>query len=78
VHGKIESHWKIEGSTFALSVTVPANTTATVYLPTSDAASVREGNKPVPEVAGIKLVRTEKGFAVYEIGSGTYKFSCAK
>jgi alpha-L-rhamnosidase len=32
-YGKLISNWKIEGDTFYLDVEVPANTTATVYVP---------------------------------------------
>jgi alpha-L-rhamnosidase len=32
-YGKLTSNWKIEGDTFILDVEVPANTTATVYVP---------------------------------------------
>ena len=32
-YGKLISNWKIEGETFFLDVEVPANTTATVYVP---------------------------------------------
>jgi alpha-L-rhamnosidase len=32
-YGKLTSNWKIEGDTFYLDVEVPANTTATVYVP---------------------------------------------
>ncbi|QHS57518.1 family 78 glycoside hydrolase catalytic domain [Mucilaginibacter sp. 14171R-50] len=32
-YGKLVSNWKIEGDTFNLDVEVPANTTATVYVP---------------------------------------------
>ncbi len=33
MYGIISSHWKRDGSRFALDVTIPPNTTATVYLP---------------------------------------------
>nr|WP_067053594.1 glycoside hydrolase family 78 protein [Mucilaginibacter sp. L294] len=39
-YGKLTSNWKIEGDTFNLDVEVPANTTATVYVPDY---SVNEG-----------------------------------
>jgi alpha-L-rhamnosidase len=32
-YGKLKSDWKIEGDTFYLNVEIPANTTATVYVP---------------------------------------------
>lgn len=35
VYGEIVSDWKIENGLFILNVTIPANTTATVYLPKS-------------------------------------------
>jgi alpha-L-rhamnosidase len=67
-YGKISSAWKIENGEFLWSITVPANTTATVYVPTSDAASVT-----VP--VGAKLLRTEKQAAVFAVESGSYAFT---
>ena len=32
-YGEIKSEWKIEAGNFELNVTIPANTTATIYLP---------------------------------------------
>jgi len=73
-YGTIVSDWKREGDRFTWSVTVPVNTTATVYVPASDAASVNESERPAGETPGIKYLRMEAGAAVYEIGSGTYHF----
>jgi alpha-L-rhamnosidase len=73
-YGKIVSDWKCEGDRFAWSVTVPVNTTATVYVPASDAASVNESERRAGETPGIKYLRMEAGAAVYEIGSGSYHF----
>jgi alpha-L-rhamnosidase len=75
IHGPTASEWKTEGDRLALNVTVPANTTATVYLPTADAASVREGDLPAARAEGVQSVRAEPGVAVYRIGAGTYAFS---
>ena len=58
-------------------MTIPANTTATVYVPAKDAAAVTEGGKPAGEAAGVKFVRMEGGCAVYEVGSGEYRFVAA-
>ena len=49
IHGKIVSKWKVEGGRFTLDVTIPPNTTATVELPTTNAASVKEGGEAVAE-----------------------------
>ena len=37
VYGKVKSAWKIDGNDFVYEVTVPANTTATVTLPSAKA-----------------------------------------
>jgi alpha-L-rhamnosidase len=60
---------------FTLDVDVPPNTAAEVHIPAVDAANITEGGKPVREVAGIKLLRHEDNRAVFEIGSGRYRFA---
>ena len=73
-HGRIVSNWKRESGKLHLDVTIPPNTTATVYVPTKDAASVTESGKTIEKAEGVKFARMEKGNAVYEVGSGTYHF----
>lgn len=75
IRGPIASGWRLTNGALQLTVTVPANTTATVYVPTSDAAKVTESGKPVATAIGVKFVRSEAGAAVYEVGSGTYGFA---
>lgn len=74
LYGRIESNWTREGDTLTLNIKIPANTTATVYVPTTDPQSVTEGGKPASQSEGVKLLRTENGTAVYEVPSGTYAF----
>jgi alpha-L-rhamnosidase len=74
-HGKISSEWRREGKGLMLNVTVPVNTTATIYIPARKAASVKEGGKPVSSVSGVKLLSRDDLTAVYEVGSGRYSFS---
>jgi alpha-L-rhamnosidase len=60
-----------------MQVVVPANTTATVYVPARNADAVTESDKPLSEADGLKLLRTEKGdepFVVLEAASGKYNF----
>lgn len=77
-YGEIVSAWRLDGSHFAWDATVPPNTTATVYVPTHDASSVREGGKPADQAAGVKYLGTENGAAVYQVGSGSYHFESLK
>ena len=74
LHGKIVSNWKREGSKLTMEVTIPANTTATVYVPAKDGAIVTESGKPAAKADGVRFLRMENGAAVYGIGSGTYRF----
>ena len=74
IRGKIESGWTIIGSKLRLNITIPANTTATVYIPTKGSGSVMEGGKPAAAGAGVKFLRMEDGAAVYEVQSGAYSF----
>jgi alpha-L-rhamnosidase len=72
--GRIVSNWKKDGNNLTMEVTIPANTTATVYVPTQDAASVTESGKPAGQAESVKFLRMEHNAAVYAIGSGNYRF----
>jgi alpha-L-rhamnosidase len=74
IHGRIASEWRANGASFELLTTIPANTTATVFLPAKDAASVTEGGRPLAEVEGVKFIRTEPGRVVLAVESGGYQF----
>jgi len=77
IHGRIVSNWKRDGDKLTMEVTIPINTTATVYVPANDAAGVTESNKPAAKAAGVKFLRMENRAAVYELGSGSYRFQSA-
>jgi alpha-L-rhamnosidase len=73
--GLIRSGWHQEDDGMRYDVTVPANTTATLEIPTDDPSSVREGELPADEAVGVRFIKYENGFAVYHLGSGTYRFT---
>ena len=73
-YGRIVSHWKREGEKLTMDVTIPPNSTATIYVPAKDAASITESGKPATKAVGVKFLRMENGAAVYAVGSGTYHF----
>lgn len=68
MYGTICSAWKrgTDGS-FVLEVTIPANTTGTVYVPADAEGDVK--------VEGARFLRTDGGCAVYAVGAGSYRFS---
>jgi alpha-L-rhamnosidase len=47
---------------------------ATIYIPSKDAGSIKEGGGRISRLKGCKFLRMEKQAAVYEIGSGDYRF----
>jgi len=73
IYGPIRSEWKQESGKLSLNVTIPPNTTATVFVPTSDPKSVKE-NGGTKASEGVTFLRNEAGCSVFEVGSGTYKF----
>jgi alpha-L-rhamnosidase len=75
MHGLITTDWKITGGVFMLDLTIPANTTAQVYIPTTLRNQVREGRVAAEKASGVKYLRLEEGCCVYAIGSGTYQFT---
>lgn len=75
VRGKLSSSWTREGDAYALNVTIPANTTATVYVPAADAATVLESGAAASGAEGVSFLRMDNGFAVYSVGSGSYSFT---
>jgi alpha-L-rhamnosidase len=77
LHGRVASAWAWEGDTLRWNVVVPANTTATVSVPTDDPASVQEGGRPADGAEGLQRLRAEDGFAVFAAGAGTYRFTAS-
>jgi hypothetical protein len=75
VRGRIVSAWQRAGTQLTLQVTIPANTTATIYVPTRNATTVREGRLAAGQSEGVRFLRMAGHCAVYEVGSGNYTFT---
>jgi len=73
-YGEIKSAWNLNDSKFVWDITIPANTTATVYVPTLNKEDVLEGKGLASDTKGVKFIRWEENRAVFEIESGTYSF----
>ncbi len=73
VRGKIVSNWKVENGVYKLSVTIPANTKAKVYIPSSS-NQIKENGKSVSQDSNIKVMGETDGFCCLEVASGTYNF----
>jgi alpha-L-rhamnosidase len=74
VRGRITSEWIVADGFFSLNLEVPPNTSATVYLPASDASKIQESGRDVQESKDVRFFRIENGSAVFEVLSGSYHF----
>lgn len=75
INGRITSSWKRQGQTVSLTVVVPVNTRASVFIPATGSATVREGGKPLQPNAAIQVNERRDGYQRVEIGAGTYQFT---
>lgn len=77
VQGNIESTWKKGKDTFLWDITIPGNTTATLYIPALNKEQVTESGNKISFADGVKFIKMDNSYAVYEVGSGKYNF-CVK
>lgn len=75
INGPIHVQWRRSPGIFDYEVTLPANTTATLYLPANRLEGVFESGKPLSKARGIKILGFENQRAILELGSGTYRFA---
>jgi hypothetical protein len=74
IRGRIVSDWKKSAHAFTLQITIPPNTTATVYVP-SKSGNVQESGKPIGRSPGVKFIQSTGSEAVYQVESGSYQFT---
>ena len=75
IHGRIVSNWRRTADRFELETTIPANTTATVYLPAKSAGDVTESGRALAKANGVKFLRQGGDRVVLAVGSGSYNFA---
>ena len=74
IRGPISSSWRKGADGLHLDVEIPANASATVHVPAPEGARIEEGGKPAAEAEGVSFKGREGGWAVFEVGSGSYTF----
>jgi alpha-L-rhamnosidase len=74
IHGKIKSDWKKDKGNFTWNITIPGNTRAVVYIPSSNINDIIENGAKANTAVGVKFLKIERNKAVFEIGSGAYSF----
>ncbi|MGN6638381.1 MAG: alpha-L-rhamnosidase C-terminal domain-containing protein, partial [Mucilaginibacter sp.] len=73
-YGLVKSSWANTSNIFTWNITVPANSSAWVYIPCKSAQNITEGGKNIATCRGVKYVRMENGRAIFRVGSGSYDF----
>ena len=76
-YGPVAVKWNTEeGGQYSYSVTVPANTTATLTLPSApEGMELREGDVAAGEAEGVTDVTDDGTVVTMTLGSGSYRFS---
>lgn len=69
IRGNIECEWSIEKGQFNLKVSIPPNTTAEVWIPSSENVQLTESERPITDA------RYQQGYAIVKVGSGNYFFA---
>jgi alpha-L-rhamnosidase len=75
LHGRIESAWKKTAEGLALTITIPANTRATIFLPAHDSRRISEGGQPLANAPGLKLLGTTGQEVAVDAAAGQYVFT---
>lgn len=74
-YGTIATSWERSAGRFSLHLTIPINTTATVYVPAKTPDAVLESGRTAQKSPGVKFLRSETGVAVLQLGSGDFFFT---
>ena len=76
VYGKIVVRWQKKDGVLSLGVSVPPNTTATLFLQAEKPDAITESGRPLAGAPGVRLLGTEGGEVSLALGSGIYSFAC--
>ncbi|MBS1512321.1 MAG: family 78 glycoside hydrolase catalytic domain [Bacteroidetes bacterium] len=77
-YGAVTSSWLITDGKLAMDVTIPANATATIFIPSAAASAITESGTALTASKDCKVMGTENGYVIVEVGSGTYHFETPK
>jgi alpha-L-rhamnosidase len=73
-YGTLKSGWKRENNMLTMDIEIPANTTATIFIPSGDPSRVTESGKPLDNRTDIQLMSKPEGNTQVKLGSGVYHF----
>lgn len=71
VRGLFACHWERKEDQLLMSVKIPANTSAEVWVPAKSLKDVMESGRPASQSPSLEFSKMEEGYAVFEAGSGS-------
>jgi alpha-L-rhamnosidase len=71
-YGLIKSEWKKNDAVFEWNISIPANTSAKIFIPAKSEADVLEAGKGLSD--DIKVIQWKQGVLTIEVPSGNYQF----
>jgi alpha-L-rhamnosidase len=74
MYGRIESEWKTGEGVTEYRFSIPANTSATVYLNATSPEKITESGSPLGQANGVSLLGIEAGQVKLRVQSGEYRF----
>ncbi len=75
LYGEISSRWEKKDGNLMLTMKVPANSTATVFVPAASKESVTESGAAIGRAQGVTFLRMAGNCVVLRVESGTYRFA---
>jgi hypothetical protein len=73
-YGTIRCEWIRTDENFSIKVSIPANSTAEIYLPTTDAQQVTSYGLPLIASNNVTIIGADTGKLRVKVGSGNYCF----
>ncbi|MEO6230559.1 MAG: family 78 glycoside hydrolase catalytic domain [Ferruginibacter sp.] len=73
-YGLIKSNWQNNDGNMEWNISIPANTTARVYVPAKSADAVTESGKPLAQIENVQVLKWKENVLMIELKSGDYKF----
>ncbi len=74
-YGHAAAGWKLDNGILTVTVQIPANTTADIYLPVADDNQLLESGQSISNMTDIKKGEINKERMALQVGSGKYSFS---
>ncbi|NBV86789.1 MAG: alfa-L-rhamnosidase, partial [Verrucomicrobia bacterium] len=72
--GMIKAEWSLTADKYQYGVSVPPNTTATLYLPSRALDAVTVNRQTLDTAEGVQFLQFEEGYTVCTLEPGTYHF----